>query len=349
MNDALIKALDKLGRKIENDCLEYRKKGPEGDNEFTRVLDEAWSRNAWFTREQSVFAMECVAGNLSGEKLHRWLAGYHLPGQWREKPARIGVVSAGNIPLAGFHDWLCVMLTGHVYIGKLSAQDRVLLPWLTAILAEIYPPVTQNVVFTDGRLSDTDAVIASGSNNTFRYFEYYFRHIPSVLRKNRNAAALLDGGESDAELELLGEDVFRYFGLGCRSVSKIFVPEDYDFDRLFRAWKGYEATILHHKYRNNYDYFKSVYLVNGDAHLDNGYILLRPSDQTASPVAVLFYETCPDIRNALIRIQETGDQLQCVVAREQHSPGVIPFGHSQKPSLNDYADGIDTIAFLNDL
>ncbi|HRY32240.1 MAG TPA: hypothetical protein P5531_04670 [Bacteroidales bacterium] len=349
MNLALIQALDTLGRKIESCCLEYRQDIPDSENEFVGILDEAGSRNAWFTREQSVYALECIAGNLTEEKLCGWLTPYHLPEHGRNKPAKIGVVSAGNIPLAGFHDWLCVMLTGHVYIGKLSTQDKVFLPWLHRLLADIYPPVAQQVLFTDERLSGTDAVIASGSNNTFRYFEYYFRHIPSLLRKNRNGAALLDGGESDVELGLLGEDVFRYFGLGCRSVSKLFVPEGFEFDRLFRVWEPFGSVLMHHKYRNNYDYFKSVYLVNRDEHLDNGFILLRPAVQTASPVAVLFFETYPDQETARARLAEARDQIQCIAARDLRFPGAISFGHSQKPALGDYADGIDTIAFLNNL
>ena len=250
--------------------------------------------------------------------------------------------------MVGFHDLLCVILSGNKAVVKLSSHDTVLLPFMVQELTEIAPEIGEFISFTQERLTDFEAVIATGSNNTARYFEYYFAGKPHIIRRNRNSVAILTGKETPKELYRLGEDIFRYFGLGCRSVSKLFVPRDYDFAPFFEAIYPYHTLLDHQKYINNYDYNKAVYLMSLCPLLENGFLLLKEDEKYASPIATLFYERYDDLTILSQRLEKERELLQCVVGSKE-IPEAIPFGQTQVPSLTDYADGVDTLAFLNSI
>ncbi len=315
------------------------------DELLRQLINTAQYTNAWFTPEQTKKAVTANGNMLNRSDLEKWLQIPNLKPQISH--LRIGLVLAGNIPLVGFHDVLSVLATGHIALIKLSSQDQKLIPHVLNKLTEIEPGFAAQLQFTE-RLEGFDAVIATGSNNTSRYFEHYFGKVPHIIRKNRNSIAILTGKESKEEFQLLGHDIFDYFGLGCRNVSKLYIPEDYNFTPLFEAIESYKSVIDHHKYSNNYDYNKSIYLVNGDKHLDNGFLLLKEDERLASPLAVLYYEeykSIDDLNNKIVSIE---NQVQCIVSTVSLKTAIqqVDFGQSQKPRLWDYADGINTFEFL---
>ncbi|MGB5556339.1 MAG: acyl-CoA reductase [Flavobacteriaceae bacterium] len=319
------------------------------DNEdntwFSRLNDAiilSGHKNGWFTKENILFSLHSWGELLTQEYLSSWLSNYNLK---KNTPKTVALIMAGNIPLVGFHDFMSVLLTGNSAIIKQSSNDKVLLPLLSDFLIEIEPSLKEAIVFQDGQLNYFDAVIATGSNNTARYFEHYFGKVPNIIRKNKNSVAVLTGIETHAQLKALGEDIFRYYGLGCRSVSKLFVPQGYDFDLLFKTLYDYKSIIDQVKYSNNYDYNKAVYLMSEFKFLDNGFFMLKKDESHASPIATLFYEEYEDLNSLKLRLKTDDDKIQCVVA-QNITDGEIPFGQSQKPALNDYADGIDTVEFL---
>lgn len=314
-------------------------------NEQTELVQRARSDNAWFIKENVLFSKEGLQNYLDGDKLRQWTN--KLPSQ----PAsvkKIGIVMAGNIPWVGFHDLLTVLISGQHAMIKLSSQDTFLMHYIINIITEIEPQLEQHITIVD-KLNTADAIIATGGDNTSRYFEYYFSKYPHIIRKNRTGVAVLNGSETEDELRALGEDIFRYFGLGCRNVSKLFVPEGYEFEPLFRALEHYQTVAHHHKYNNNYDYNKSIYLVNREPFLDTGFALFRQSDQLVSPISVVYYEayrSTDDIQQKLSAVEE---KIQCVVAQQILYPdqtNQVPFGKAQKPELWDYADGVDTLKFV---
>jgi len=280
------------------------------------------------------------ADELTFENLTNWTSRY--PGlEATVNTRKIGVVMAGNIPLVGFHDFLSVLISGNTIIAKTSSKDPDLVVFIGNILGEINPEFKKRINFTDGLLSGFDAVIATGSDNSSRYFEYYFGRYPHIIRKNRNSIAILDGSETRDELSGLGSDVFSYFGLGCRSVSKIFLPVGYDMAKLKKSWAEYEKVIYNNKYANNYDYNKAIFIVNKNEFTDTGFLLLRRNSAISSPVSVLYYEYYETINNVYLEIEMMRDKIQCIVSRNE-----IHYGRAQWPSLWDYADGIDTVDFL---
>ena len=297
-------------------------------------------KNGWFTPEYVRMAIKAIAGELTFGNLTTWTSRY--PAIDSSGSSRnIGVVMAGNIPLAGFHDFLSVLITGNTIIAKTSSKDPDLIVLISNILCEINREFSKRISFTDGLLTGFDAVIATGSDNSSRYFEFYFGRYPHIIRKNRNSIAILDGRETCGELSALGSDVFSYFGLGCRSVSKIFLPEGYDAEKLKSSWAEYERIICHNKYANNYDYNKAIFIVNRNEFTDFGFLLLRKSPGISSPVAVLHFEYYNTIKNVYLEIEKMRDKIQCVVSRND-----IPYGRAQWPHLWDYADGTDTVVFL---
>lgn len=299
------------------------------------------SHNGWYTPEQVYFSLRSWAEALTEANLDKWLAPYGL----KEKtPKTVALVLAGNIPLVGFHDFLSVVITGNKALVKLSSNDQQLLPFLAKYLIAVAPRLTDCITFTEGRLEDFDAVIATGSNNTARYFEYYFRDKPGIIRKNRNSVAVLTGSETAAQLENLGEDIFRYFGLGCRNVSKLFVPKGYDFKDFFEAMYQYRSIIEYEKYANNYDYNKAVFLMSRFKILDNGFMTIKEDPGYASPISSVFYEFYDDIDDVKKRLETEDDQIQCIVSTAIDN--AVAFGQTQKPALWDYADNVDTIKFL---
>lgn len=302
----------------------------------------AFAHNGWFTPEFTGLAIANICKYyLDPAALKAWTEQY--PGFG--KPAarkKVGIVAAGNIPLVGFHDWLAGFLSGHEIRMKLSSKDNVLLPHIFEKIAEWAPEAAQDTVVAEV-LKDCDAYIATGSNNSARYFNYYFAKYPHIIRRNRTSAAVLTGAETPGELDALADDVMLYFGLGCRNVTKVYVPEGYDFTPLLAALKKYDRLADHHKYKNNYDYNLALYLLNLSPYQTNDSVLLHENESLFSPLSVLHYGFYRDRAELETQLRENPD-LQCLVGR-----GAVPFGQAQFPSLTDYADGVDTAAFLASL
>jgi hypothetical protein len=285
-------------------------------------------------------AVLAIAEQLIRENLTNWTS--HYPELDSEKnPLKVGIIMAGNIPLVGFHDFLSVLISDNNLIAKTSSKDSDLIVLVSEILCNINPGFSEKIKFSEETLSGFDVVIATGSDNSSRYFEYYFGKYPNIIRKNRKSIALLKGDENDEELILLGSDVFSYFGLGCRNVSKLFVPAGYDFNRMIKAWQKYSEVINHSRYASNYDFSKAVYIVNREKFTDAGYILLKEDEGLSSPVAVLYYEFYNSLDEAERITDDLKSNLQCIYGKNH-----VPFGKAQAPSLWDYADGIDTLEFL---
>nr|WP_297788025.1 acyl-CoA reductase [uncultured Allomuricauda sp.] len=336
-----IDAFVKLGKYLTDFCDKWYSGDSEVDSEFKETIARAGHHNGWFTEDNILFSLQQWGDLLTAQNITDWLYNYSFNSD--SKPKTIGIVMAGNIPLVGFHDFLSVLLSGNKVLAKLSSNDKVLLPYISNYLIEQEPSLVDKIEFTEDKLENFDAVIATGSNNTSRYFEYYFGKKPNIIRKNRNSVAVLTGNENEEELKALGEDIFRYYGLGCRNVSKIFVPKNYDFDSLFNALYHYKDIIHQHKYANNYDYNKAVYLMSEFKILDNGFLILKEDEALTSPISALFYSFYDDESSLRNKLQEMDEQIQCVVSNQDND---VNFGDTQKPSLNDYADGIDTMEFL---
>lgn len=311
-------------------------------NDFIDLIKLSQSHNGWYTPEQVYFSIRSWSEALTEENLNQWLSAYDF--QIAESK-NIALILAGNIPLVGFHDFLSVLITGHKVLIKTSSNDQHLLPFLAKYIIAIEPELANSIHFVDGKLENFDAVIATGSNNTARYFEYYFKDKPSIIRKSRNSVAVLTGKETKEQLTALGEDIFRYFGLGCRNVSKLFVPKDYSFVAFFEAIFEYQDVVHYEKYANNYDYNKAVFLMSNFKLLDNGFLTLKEDKSHASPISSVFYEYYSTINDLQIRLQSESEQIQCVVS-DSVIENSIDFGQTQKPALWDYADNVDTISFL---
>jgi hypothetical protein len=340
--DARIAAFQGLGAEVRM-ILDKRSFTAAGERLMT-FLPSAHVGNAWFTEENVRHRLESIAANLDKEVMEQWLSKYSLPNS--DSGKTIGVIAAGNIPLAGFDDFFHTLLCGHNYSGKLSKDDNKLLPLLAEIVMEIEPEFRKKISFTEGKLGKIDAVIATGSNNSSRYFEYYFSQFPYVIRRNRNSIAVLTGRETSEELTALGEDIFRYFGLGCRNVTKLFVPEGYVFDPLFEAlfvWG--DEMMSNRKYMNNYEYNRTIYMLNSEKMLDNNFLVIKEDKGIASPPGVLFYETYTKIEEVLTKLKVDVEHVQCVVSVDEEFSINKP-GSAQKPFPWEYADGVDTMEFL---
>ncbi len=325
-----IQAFASLGEKISN----------LSTDELSSLAESARNQNGWFSEENVKNAFEGLTHMLQKDKLSKWLESYDaVP----ETPRIIGLVMAGNIPLVGFHDLLSVLISGHFAAVKPSSDDHFLTKTIIDWITEIEPRFKKNIELRD-KLTGIDAVIATGSDNTARYFEYYFNDIPSIIRKNRTSIAILKGSETSEELEDLGQDIFSYFGLGCRNVSKVFTPKGYDLREAFPQFESYSGVVDHHKYRNNYDYHKSIYLVNKTPHLDTGFLLVTSTDELVSPISVLFHQEYDSEENLANILETKKEKIQCIVGKDH-----TPFGKAQRPELWDYADNVDTLKFLEKL
>jgi len=301
----------------------------------------AKTQNQWFTKESVLEAFKGVSSWLTVSELTGWLSQYSFT---VDKPKKVAIIMAGNIPMVGFHDMISVFLSGHNVVCKLSSDDKVLLPAIIKVLSLFNPEIKDIIEFTENRLPKFDAVIATGSDNSAMYFETYFGKYPHIIRKNRTSIGIINGTETKEQLSVIGKDIFTYFGLGCRNVSKILIPKDFLIDRFFEAIVDYGEVVNHNKYANNYDYNKAVYLMNLDQILDNNFILLKEDKALHSPLGVLFYERY-ESQEALNKYLETNkNDLQAIVGQDY-----IPFGVAQCPGLNDYADGVDTMKFLEAL
>lgn len=325
---------------------------PQNDNfyeDMVSLLQRAQSHNGWFSQDNIQFANKSWSLALQEENVSNWLKAYAI----EERPAKtIALIMAGNVPLVGFHDFLSVLITGNKALVKLSSNDSLLLPFIANYIKAIEPEFGDYIEFTEEKLTHFDAVIATGSNNTARYFDYYFGKYPNIIRKNRNSVAVLSGNESQEDLEGLANDIFQYFGLGCRNVSKIYTPEDYNFDAFFNAMFTWKHVINDHKYINNYDYNKAVYLMSTDKErgklLDNEYLLVKEDSKLSSPIAVLFQETYTSLEELKTQLKNKEEAIQCIVSQTGIDKE-IDFGLAQSPQLWDYADEVDTISFLINL
>lgn len=311
--------------------------------ESSQIIQSAQHKNPWYTPQNVERALQAIAQNLTIEKLTHWLAPY--PDIHSTKT--VGLILAGNIPLVGFHDILAVLISGFKAKIKVSSDDAGLTAYVLGLLHKIDPYFGDAFEIVD-RLKDFDLVIATGSNNSARYFDYYFGTKPHIIRRNRNSVAVLGGAESPSQLEALGHDIFDYFGLGCRSISKLFIPKDYPIAHFFEGIAVFNDVTAHFKYTNNYDYNKSIYLINGDKHFDNGFLLLKEDEKTASPLAVVYYETYETVAEVENKLTLAQENIQCIVSEMALTVPcpLFHFGESQCPSLDDYADGVNTLDFL---
>ncbi|NJB83350.1 acyl-CoA reductase [Wenyingzhuangia aestuarii] len=309
---------------------------------FTTQIKRAEEYNSWFTQDNVLFSFESWTNALSKESINQWLEAYDIP---NNSDKTIAVIMAGNIPLVGFHDFLSVAITGNKVLAKLSSNDKYFIPLVAKYLEHVEPSFKGQFEFTEEKLQNYDAVIATGSNNTARYFDYYFGKHPHIIRKSRNSVAVLDGTETHEELEALSDDIFRYYGLGCRSISKLFVPKDYELDNLFKAVYKHRDIINYTKYANNYDYNKAVYLMSLFDMKENGFLMMKEDPSYASPIATLFYETYDDLESLKDKILTDSDKIQCV-ATNLNIENSVKLGQTQAPKLWNYADNVDTVKFL---
>ncbi|WP_026462710.1 acyl-CoA reductase [Adhaeribacter aquaticus] len=313
--------------------------------EIQELAFRASNANAWFDEPNVINALNGIAYLLDKQNLQDWLYVYNLENISVKK---VGVVMAGNIPMVGFHDFLSVLIAGHELHAKLSSEDTFLMQMLAQKLIAIEPRFAEKIKFVN-ILKDVDAIIATGSDNTSRYFEYYFSKKPHIIRRNRTSLGILTGKETPEELRALGQDIFQYYGLGCRNVSKVMVPPGYSFNHFFESIENLKSLSDHHKYQNNYDYNKSILLVNQTPHFDNGFLLLTQSEQFVSPISVLFYQEYTNTQNLNDQVTAAADKIQCIVSANGWYPESFDFGQAQCPAVWDYADGVDTLAFLEKL
>jgi len=310
---------------------------------FKHQIKIAQEKNSWFTKDNIIFALDSWSKALTKSNLEKWLSKNELE---PTDSKTVAIVMAGNIPMVGFHDFLSVLISGHSVLVKQSSNDQHLLPFLAKYLEHVEATFKGNIVFTAQKIEGFDAVIATGSDNTARYFEYYFKDKPNIIRKSRNSVAVLTGKETEEDLEKLSEDVFRYFGLGCRSVSKLYVPRNYDFNNFFNGMFVKKDIIHNAKYANNYDYNKAVYLMSLFDLLENGFLMIKEDESYSSPIASIFYEYYDNEIDLKIKLHQDKEKIQCIVAKD-FIENEIAFGETQYPQLWDYADGVNTLKFLS--
>ena len=313
-----------------------------GDAEWQAIKERAYRENQWFVPEFIEQSVKNIATHfLDVTILQDWAAKYGVPAV-QPSPKTVGLVMAGNIPLVGFHDFLCVFISGHQVTIKTSSKDEILIKHFVKKLYE-WEITIQNTVSFAERLNNCDAYIATGSNNSGRYFDYYFGKYPHIIRRNRSSVAILDGTETKEELDALSNDIQLYFGLGCRNITQLFVPKDYDFIPLLDALRKYAHFLDFHKYKHNFDYHLALLIMGNKYYMNNDTVVMTENSSPFSPVSQLHYQFYEDRKEAEAVIQNNPD-IQCVVGH-----GHLPFGSAQSPSLMDYADGVDTMAFLMSL
>jgi len=338
-----IKAFEKLGILFSNKFTENSSKESEyWTSELDKAIDLAYKYNTWFTEDSVKKALNEWSKQLNYNSLKNWTDQYKIEDKSEKK---IAIIMAGNLPLVGFHDLLCGLILNFHCIVKLSSDDKILIPFIVEYLDSIVPGIKNQVKFTTNPIKDFNGVIATGSNNSFKYFEYYFGNYPNLLRKTRHSIAVLDGKETEMDLKKLGNDIFTYFGMGCRSVSKLLVPKGYDFDLLFNALFDFKEIINHNKYVNNYDYNKAVYLMSEQKFIENGFIILKEDEKLGSPIGCLFFEYYENPKDLNAYISDIKDSLQCVVSN-LNILNSTSFGSSQSPKIDDYADNTNTLDFL---
>jgi hypothetical protein len=325
---------------IKKDDIEYNEIFFDG---FLHQIKIAQENNSWFTKDSIIYTLNSWSKTLTKRNLENFIESVNLT----EKPSKkVAIIMAGNIPLVGFHDFLSVLISGHSVLVKQSSSDKHLMPFLAKYLEYVEAGFKGKITFTEEKLSDFDAVIATGSNNTARYFEYYFKDKPNIIRKSRNSVAVLTGKETEEDFIKLSDDVFQYFGLGCRSVSKLFVPKEFDFDAFFTGMYAKKDIINNAKYANNYDYNKAVYLMSLFDLLENGFLMIKEDESYSSPIATVFYEYYDNETDLKIKLYQDREKIQCIVAKD-FIENEVAFGQTQHPTLTDYADGVNTLEFLS--
>ncbi|MBT8196134.1 MAG: acyl-CoA reductase, partial [Bacteroidia bacterium] len=312
------------------------------------IILKAKVKNAWFTENYVKKSLQEYALILTESKLNDWLNAYSDQLRKVVKPKKVGVIMAGNIPLVGFHDMLSVLLSGHFLHARFSSDDNLLMQYIIDELVQIEPKFKERIKIVQ-QLKDIEAVIATGSNNTSRYFEAYFGKYPHIIRKNRNAVAVFTGDESKEELQAFGKDIFDYYGLGCRNVSKAFIPENFELDKLFEALQGYASVMEHTKYMNNFDMHSAILLMKKVPFLTNNFLIVKEDQAIASPIAMLHYERYSNIEEVQGQLEQEKENIQCVVSNSETIANPVALGASQEPGLSDYADGVDTLKFLQEL
>lgn len=338
--ESRVLGLNKLSAYIKEFLAKNSEYYNENDVEFQQVLKKSEIENPWFTADNQKYALKQWSELLTEENINEWLQKYS-PSKTSKK---VGLILAGNIPLVGLHDVISVILSNHIPLIKLSSKDKTMLPFLLKKWSE-FSEETIDFEFVE-RLENFDAVIATGSNNTARYLEYYFKNHLSIIRKNRTSIAVLKGDETEEELKLLAHDIFQYFGLGCRNVTRIFIPQDFVIDRLFESFLDFKEIINHNKYANNYDYNRAVYLLNQDKFWDNNFVMLKEDAQLFSPLSVINFSRYSSLDEVKDFIAENEENIQCIVAKNDLEINSIQFGEAQNPGLNTYADNVDTMKFL---
>jgi hypothetical protein len=316
------------------------------EEHFGEAIERQYRENSWFTPEFCRYALSAISRMMSEEALDSYYTRYKDVASIVPPRKRVAVISAGNIPLAAFHDFFCILVSGNDYQGKLSSQDKHLMPVLAQELIRIEPAFAERISFVE-KIMNFDAVIATGSNNSARYFDYYFSKFPHILRKSRNSVAVLNGTETEMELRALADDIYLYFGLGCRSISKLFVPKGYDFQPFLQILTQESQSIAqHHQFLNNIEYQKAIHLMNRIFYLDAGTFLLVENPEYASPIGIVYFEYYDNPDTVNQRLTEDAEQLQCIVSKEPRITRAEPFGHAQNPSPQDYPDGVDTLRWL---
>ncbi|MDG1398604.1 MAG: acyl-CoA reductase [Polaribacter sp.] len=310
---------------------------------FKHQIKLAQENNSWFTKDNILFALESWSKSLTEQNLNNFISSINSEPNVIKK---VAIIMAGNIPLVGFHDFLSVLISGHSVLVKQSSSDKHLLPFLAKYLEYVDGNFRGKITFTADKLKDFDAVIATGSNNTARYFEYYFKSKPNIIRKSRNSVAVITGKETEQDFINLADDVFQYFGLGCRSVSKLYVPKHFNFDLFFTGMYSRKDIINNAKYANNYDYNKAVYLMSEFDLLENGFLMIKEDESYSSPIATIFYEYYENETDLKIKLHQEKEKIQCIVAKD-FIENEIAFGQTQHPKLTDYADGVNTLEFLS--
>ncbi|MES2513808.1 MAG: acyl-CoA reductase [Bacteroidota bacterium] len=330
-----------INRHFANQWLPKEERFHDDLNKLTEI---AYSYNGWFTPESITRALNGIALMLGDTNL----AGFTKSIKEPAKPKTVAVIMAGNIPAVGFHDMMCVLLSGHNILIKVSSDDPALIPFLAGMLIYFEKDLAPKINFSEGKMINFDAVIATGSDNTAKHFEYYFSKYPHIIRKNRSSIALLTGKETKEELTELGKDIFYYYGLGCRNVSKLYVPEGYVFDKLFEAVYDYKYVLDNKKYNNNYEYNRAIYLLDLITFLDNNFLMIREHADVHAPTSVLYYESYTNQEQLVEKITPLLSNLQCIVANfEMKGTKTIALGHSQEPTIFDFADDVNTLDFLN--
>ena len=312
-------------------------------NKFDKAINESILHNSFFSKKNILKSLLSWSNVLTKKSIDNFLSNYLIKIKKREK--KVAIIMAGNIPLVGFHDFFCVILSGNFAIIKLSSKDSHLFKFILRFLVKENPDFSTKFDVVENKLQIFDAVIATGNNISANQFELYFKKYPKIIRRNRHSIAILNGNETKNEIELLANDIFYYYGLGCRNISKIFIPNNYNLDILFKSFVLWNEVINKNSYANNYNYYRAIYLLNKEVFFDNGFVLLKESEKIGSPVGTIYFEYYKSDNQIKEMIKKNNQKIQCIVSNNNY-PKTIKFGETQMPNLNDFADDIDTFNFL---